>query len=150
MSQSATIRELEADQLKKEIVDFNVGDTIKVFIRIIEGDKERLQAFTGTVIARKGSGLSETFSMHRISFGEGVERVFLLHSPRISRIEVMKRGKVRRSKLYYLRTRSGKAAKVQERLGGKERAKSRSAAAKAQEQANEEVSPEQISEENPS
>ena len=116
-NQSIIIQDLESEQLKKEIPDFRVGDTIRVHIRIVEGDKERTQVFAGTVIARKGGGLSETFTLHRISYGEGVERVFVLHSPRVGKIEIVKRGRVRRSKLYYLRGRSGKAAKVQERLG---------------------------------
>jgi len=122
MSNSALFQELEADQLKSDIPDFRVGDTVKVSIRIVEtgtkeGEKERIQVFAGTVIARKGSGLSETFSIHRISYGEGMERVFMLHSPRISKIEIAKRGRVRRSKLYYLRGTSGKKAKIQEHLG---------------------------------
>lgn len=112
MSRSAVIEKLQKEQLKKNITPFRVGDTIRVHLRIIEGEKERLQVFTGTVIARKGSGLSETFSVHRVAYGEGMERVFMLHSPRIAKIEVTKEGDVRRSKLYYLRGTSGKAAKV--------------------------------------
>jgi large subunit ribosomal protein L19 len=119
MSRSAIIEKLEKQQLKKEIPSFNIGDTVRVHIRIIEGDKERTQVFTGTVIARKGTGLSETFSVHRVAYGEGMERVFLLHSPRIAKIEVVKEGHVRRSKLYYLRGTSGKAAKVKGRVGGR-------------------------------
>lgn len=126
MSNDELIDELEADQLKKNIPDFRVGDTIRVSLRIVEsgqtkdskeGEKDRIQVFTGTVIARKGRGLSETFSMHRISYGEGMERVFMLHSPRITKIEIAKRGRVRRAKLYYLRGTSGKKAKIQEHLG---------------------------------
>lgn len=117
MSRSAIIQKLESQQVKKNITAFNIGDTVRVHIRIIEGDKERLQVFTGTVIARKGSGLSETFSVHRVAYGEGMERVFMLHSPRIAKIEVVKEGHVRRSKLYYLRGTSGKAAKVKGRYG---------------------------------
>ena len=117
MSRSAIIEKLEKQQLKKVIPEFRIGDTIRIHLRIIEGDKERLQVFTGTVIARKGSGLSETFSVHRVAYGEGMERVFLLHSPRIAKIEVTKEGHVRRSKLYYLRGTSGKAAKVKGRYG---------------------------------
>jgi len=116
MSRSAIIEKLEDEQLQKDIPDFKVGDTVKVHIRIIEGSKERIQAFTGTVIARKGTGLSETFSVHRVAYGEGMERVFLLHSPRIAKIEVMREGRVRRSKLYHLRGTSGKAAKVKGRV----------------------------------
>jgi large subunit ribosomal protein L19 len=118
MSQCAIIEKLQSEQLKKNITDFCVGDTIRVHIRIIEGDKERIQVFTGTVIARKGKGLSETFSVHRVAYNEGMERVFMLHSPRIAKIEVTKEGHVRRSKLYYLRGTSGKASKVKGRFGG--------------------------------
>ena len=117
MSRTAVIEKLEKNQLKKGVVSFNVGDTIRVHTRIVEGEKERIQVFMGTVIARKGTGLSETFSLHRVAYGEGMERVFLLHSPRIAKIEVMKKGHVRRSKLYYLRGTSGKAAKVKGRIG---------------------------------
>jgi large subunit ribosomal protein L19 len=112
MSKAAIIQELEKSQLTSITKDFSVGDTIRVHIRIIEGEKERTQIFTGTVIARKGSGLSETFSVHRVAYGEGMERVFLLHSPKISKIEVVQEGSVRRSKLYYLRGTSGKKSKV--------------------------------------
>ena len=114
---SHLIKEIESEQLKKDTFDFEIGDTIRVHVRIIEGEKERIQVFQGTVIARKGSGLSETFSLHRVVYGEGMERVFYLHSPRISKIEVMKKGEVRRSKLYYLRGKTGKAAKVKEKIG---------------------------------
>ena len=117
MSRSAIIEKLESQQLKTNIPPFRVGDTIKIHTRIIEGDKERIQVFTGTVIARKGKGLSETFSVHRVAYGEGMERVFMLHSPRIAKIEVIKEGDVRRSKLYYLRGTSGKASKVKARHG---------------------------------
>jgi len=119
MSKSAVIQKLEKKQLKKDIADFRIGDTVKIHTRIIEGQKERIQIFTGTVIARKGTGLSETFSVHRVAYGEGMERVFPLHSPRIAKIEVVKEGDVRRSKLYYLRGTSGKASKVKKRLGGR-------------------------------
>ena len=129
MSQHDLIKQLEQDQLKESITDFAIGDTIRVHIRIIEGDKERIQMFQGTVIARKGQGLSETFSLHRVSYGEGMERVFLLHSPRIAKIEVVKRGKVARAKLYYLRGKTGKSAKVSQMLGAP--AKAKAAAAKA-------------------
>jgi large subunit ribosomal protein L19 len=117
MSKAAVIQMLEKKQLKKETAAFKIGDTVRVYTRIIEGDKERIQVFTGTVIARKGYGLSETFSVHRVAYGEGMERVFLLHSPRIAKIEVMKEGDVRRSKLYYLRGTSGKKSKVKGRIG---------------------------------
>lgn len=112
MSKTALIQKLEQAQLRKKVPSFSVGDTVRVHTRIIEGEKERVQVFTGTVIARKGTGLSETFSVHRVAYGEGMERVFPLHSPRIAKIEVVKQGRVRRGKLYYLRGTSGKASKV--------------------------------------
>lgn len=116
MSKHQSIQKLEQKQLKKSPDDFHVGDTVRIHTRIIEGEKERIQIFTGTVIARKGTGLSETFSVHRVAYGTGMERVFLLHSPRIAKIEIVKEGKVRRAKLYYLRGTSGKAAKVKGRI----------------------------------
>ena len=119
MKQNQLIQSIEQEHLKADLPAFNVGDTISVHTRIIEGDKERLQVFTGTVIAIKGSGLSTTVSMYRVSYGSGMERVFLLHSPRVAKIEVLKMGKVRKAKLYYLRGVSGKAAKVKEQLGPK-------------------------------
>lgn len=122
MSKLAVIQKLENKQLKKNIASFCIGDTVRIHTRIIEGEKERIQVYTGTVIARKGSGASETFSVHRVAYGEGMERVFLLHSPRIAKIEVIKEGDVRRSKLYYLRGTSGKASKVKARIGGRNNA----------------------------
>jgi large subunit ribosomal protein L19 len=116
MSKCPLIQEIEKETMKKKPGIFHVGDTVCVHIRILEGDKERIQKFTGTVIARSGSGISETFSLHRVAHGEGVERVFPLHSPLIAKIEVAKEGHVRRSKLYYLRGTSGKASKVKGRL----------------------------------
>lgn len=116
MSKHPVIQALEKSQLKTNITDFRIGDTVRVHTRIIEGQKERVQIFTGTVIAKRGSGLSETFAIHRVAYGEGMERVFPLHSPRIAKIEVMKSGKVRRGKLYYLRGTSGKKAKVKGHL----------------------------------
>lgn len=117
MCKAEIIRKLEKKQLKSNIPGFRVGDSIRVHTRIIEGQKERTQMFQGTVIARKGSGISETFSLHRVAYGEGMERVFALHSPRVSKIEVVKRGRIRRAKLYYLRGTHGKAAKVKSRFG---------------------------------
>ena len=108
------IRELEKDLMKKEITDFKVGDTVRVAVRIKEGDKTRSQAFEGIVIARKGSGIKETFTVRHISFGEGVERVFQLYSPHIDSIKVVKKGKVKRARLYYLRKRIGKHTTVEE------------------------------------
>ena len=119
----AIINELEGEQLKKEVTLFHIGDTVRVSTRIIEGEKERIQIFQGTVIARKGSGLSETFSLHRVSYGEGMERVFCIHSPRITNIEVVKKGDVKRAKLYYLRGTTGKAAKVKEKIGARPKKK---------------------------
>ncbi|MBS0634383.1 MAG: 50S ribosomal protein L19 [Verrucomicrobia bacterium] len=117
MSKHKVIQALEQKQIKTNIADFAVGDTVSVKIRIIEeGGKERLQTFQGTVIARSGTGASETFSVHRIAYGEGMERVFYLHSPLVASIEVVRRGSVRRSKLYYLRGSSGKASKVKSRF----------------------------------
>lgn len=104
------IEKIEGEQLKKELPAFNVGDTIKVHTRVIEGDKERIQIYSGIVIGRKGVGLNSNFTVRRVSYGEGVERVFPIHSPRIAKIEVERRGVVRRAKLNYLRTRKGKSA----------------------------------------
>ena len=106
---------IEAEQLKKEVTKFGVGDTIKVHTRVIEGDKERIQIYAGIVIGRKGTGVSENFTVRRVSYGEGVERVFPLYSPSVAEIIVVRRGKVRRAKLYYLRGRTGKAARIQEK-----------------------------------
>jgi large subunit ribosomal protein L19 len=114
VSKAPVIQELETDSMKKEIPSFNIGDTVCVNTRIIEGEKERLQAFTGTVVAKKGYGISETFTIYRTAYGSSMDRVFMIHSPRISSIEVIRSGKVRRAKLYYLRGLSGKAAKVRE------------------------------------
>jgi len=98
----------------KEKVDFNIGDTVRVHTKIIEGDSERIQVFTGVVIARKGTGIKETFTVRRIAYGQGMEKVFPLHSPKIDKIEVERRGKVRRSKLYYLKSKIGKDSKVRD------------------------------------
>ena len=110
------IDELEKPYMEKEVPDVNPGDTVKVFVRIVEGNKERIQAFEGTVIARKGSGVAETFTVRRVSYGVGVERVFPIHSPNVKDVKVIRRGRVRRAKLYYLRDRVGKAAKVKEQI----------------------------------
>ena len=108
------IEQVEKEQLKQDITPFNVGDTVKVHVKVVEGDKERVQAYEGVCIAKKGSGIRENFTVRRVSFGIGVERTFPLHSPRIAKIEVIRKGKVRRAKLYYLRDRQGKAAKIKE------------------------------------
>lgn len=107
---SNIISKLEAEQVKKDVAAFRVGDTVKVHTRVIEGDKERIQLFAGIVIARKGSSLNEAFTVRKISYGEGVERVFPLHSPKVAKIEVTKPGRVRRARLHYLRGRKGKQA----------------------------------------
>jgi len=106
---------IEQDYLKKDIPPFRPGDTVRVYVKVVEGGRERIQVFEGTVLRRRGSGLSETFTVRRVSYGVGVERTFLVHSPRLDKIEVKKRGKVRRARLYYLRDRVGKAARIQER-----------------------------------
>jgi large subunit ribosomal protein L19 len=104
------LAKIESEQFKSEITSFEVGDTIKVHTRVIEGDKERVQIYSGIVIGRKGCGINENFTVRRVSYGEGVERVFPLHSPRIAKIEVERRGAVRRAKLNFLRQRKGKSA----------------------------------------
>ena len=101
---------IEAEQHRKDVVDFNVGDTVRVHTKVVEGDKERIQVFTGVVIGRRGHSLNEMFTVRRISYGEGVERVFPLHSPRVDKIEIERKGDVRRAKLTYLRGRIGKGA----------------------------------------
>ena len=105
---------INQENVKKDIPSFNVGDTVKVMVKVIEGDKERLQAFEGVVIARKHGGISETFTVRSISYGVGVEKTFPIHSPKVADIQVIRKGAVRRAKLYYLRERTGKAAKVKE------------------------------------
>jgi large subunit ribosomal protein L19 len=122
MSRDRLIEEIESGQLRKDLPDFRVGDTVKIHTRIIEeGNKERIQMITGTVIARRGKGLSEMFALYRIAYGAAMERVFPVHSPRIAKIEIMKEGKVRRSKLYYLRGAFGKKAKIEERMIGRKK-----------------------------
>ncbi|MBQ2714560.1 MAG: 50S ribosomal protein L19 [Clostridia bacterium] len=105
---------LEKEGMRNDLPEINVGDTVKVYVKVVEGTRERLQAFEGTVIARKNSSIRETITVRRLSFGIGVERTFPLHSPKIDHVEVLRHGKVRRAKLYYLRDRKGKAAKVKE------------------------------------
>lgn len=105
---------IASDSVKESTPSFCVGDTVRVDVKIREGDRERIQAFEGTVIAKKGSGVAETFTVRRVSYGVGVERVFPLHSPNVAAVKVVRNGKVRRSKLYYLRDRVGKASKVKE------------------------------------
>lgn len=110
-----TLDALDAQSLRSDIPSFRPGDTLKVHVRVIEGSRERNQLFQGAVIRRQGSGISETFTVRKVSFGIGVERTFPVHSPNISKIELQKKGDVRRAKLYYLRNLQGKAAKIRER-----------------------------------
>lgn len=115
------IKAIEAEQVAEDKESFNIGDTVKVHFRIVEGKTERVQIYEGLVIAKKNSGLRKTFTVRKISYGVGVERVFPLHSPRVQKIEVTRRGRVRRAKLYYIRDRVGKAAKVAELVRRKEK-----------------------------
>ena len=111
---SEIIRSIEKAQLRTDLPTFGIGDTVRVFVKVVEGSRERLQAFEGTVMAKRNGGIRETFTVRRVSYGIGVERTFPLHSPRVDHIEVIRRGKVRRAKLYYLRSLQGKAAKLKE------------------------------------
>ena len=110
------IEQINNENIKTEVPKFNVGDTVRVSFKVIEGTRERIQAYEGIVIAKRGGGISETFTVRRISFGVGVERTFPLHSPKVADIKVVKKGSVRRAKLYYLRNLTGKAARVKEVL----------------------------------
>ena len=110
-----TLDQIESAQLRDDIPNFNPGDTVRVDVRVIEGGRERTQAFEGVVIARKGGGIRETFTVRKISFGVGVERIFPVHAPIVQKIEVLRRGDVRRAKLYYLRNRVGKATRIKEK-----------------------------------
>lgn len=109
------IKAVEADQMNKELPDFQPGDTVRVHVKVVEGNRERIQVFEGVVLKRQGGGVRETFTVRRVSYGVAVERTFPLYSPRIEKIEVIRRGKVRRAKLYYLRDRVGKAARIKDR-----------------------------------
>ena len=109
------IETLEKEQLRNDIPEFRPGDTVRVHVKVVEGKNERIQMYEGVVIARKNAGLRETFTVRRISYGVGVERTFLVHSPRLEKIEVRRRGIVRRAKLFYLRGLSGKAARIKEK-----------------------------------
>ena len=109
------IEVLEQEQLRSDIPDFRAGDTVKVYVKVVEGSRERIQLFEGVVISRSGSGVRESFTVRRISYGVGVERTSPVHSPRLEKIEVARRGIVRRAKLYYLRNLTGKAARIRER-----------------------------------
>jgi large subunit ribosomal protein L19 len=111
------IKSVESKHKKKQVPEFSVGDTVRVYIKIVEEGKQRLQAFEGMVIAKKGSGIKKSFTVRRISYGEGVERIFPLHAPAVNKIEVVRRGKVKRAKLYYLRKKIGKKTTVEEKIG---------------------------------
>ena len=110
------LKTIAAASMKESFPEFSVGDTVKVSVNIREGERERIQVFEGTIIAVKGSGVSETFTVRRVSYGVGVERVFPVHSPNVAKVELVRKGKIRRAKLYYLRDRVGKAAKVKEKI----------------------------------
>jgi len=110
------LQAVEAQHMKKEITEFRPGDTVRVYVRVVEGESERIQAFQGTVIQRRGSGMGTSFTVRKISGGIGVERVFPLHSPNVTKIENIRRGRVRRAKLFYLRNLKGKAARVKEKI----------------------------------
>ena len=123
-------KKIESEQFRKDDAKFNVGDTVRVHTKVVEGDKERIQIFTGVVIGKRGTGMNETFSVRRISYGEGVERIFPLHSPRVDKIEVEREGDVRRAKLTYLRKRLGKGATLVKEKEEKEKPAPAAAAAK--------------------
>ncbi len=134
------IEQLESEQLGrlmegKNIPDFRPGDTVRVLVKVVEGNRERVQAYEGVCIARKNAGLNSSFTVRKLSYGEGVERVFPLYSPRIEGVELVRRGKVRRAKLYYLRGRTGKAARITERTRGVVRGKAAAASAAAMSEA---------------
>lgn len=109
------LKALEQEQMRTDVPSFKPGDTVRVHVKVVEGNRERIQAFEGTVIKRQGSGARETFTVRRISYGVGVERTFPVHAPRVEKIELMRRGIVRRAKLYYLRSLTGKAARIREK-----------------------------------
>ena len=111
------IKLISDSALKADVPEIEIGSTVRVHVKIREGSRERIQVFEGTVIAKKGSGVSQTFTVRRLSYGVGVERVFPVHSPNVAKVELVRKGRVRRAKLYYLRDRVGKAAKVKEKLG---------------------------------
>ncbi len=110
----ALLKAITEEQIRKDLPAFRPGDTLRVHVKVVEGTRERIQVFEGVVIKRRGGGISETFTVRKVSYGVGVERAFPVHSPKIDKIEVMRRGKVRRAKLYYLRSLRGKAARIQE------------------------------------
>lgn len=109
------VRQIGQDQLRQDLPDFRAGDTVRVHVKVVEGQRERIQVFEGVVIKRRGAGISETFTVRKVSYGVGVERTFPVHTPKIAKLEVVRRGKVRRAKLYYLRALRGKAARIKEK-----------------------------------
>ncbi len=119
MGTNQIIDQVESKYLKKKKPRFNIGDSVRVHLKVIEEKKERVQVFTGVVIAIKGKGLSETFTLHRVAYGCGMERLFLINSPRITKIEIMRSGKVKKAKLYYLKNKTGKKSKIKEQIGFK-------------------------------
>jgi large subunit ribosomal protein L19 len=127
----ALLEKIHAEQFRKDKAEFNVGDNVRVHTKVVEGDKERIQIFAGVVIGKRGRGLNETFAVRRISYGEGVERVFPVHSPRVDKIEVERQGSVRRAKLTYLRKRLGKGATLVKEKDTKAKAKAKAAPAQA-------------------
>ena len=130
------IKLIEEEQMRTDLPNIAIGDYVRVHLKVKEGTRERIQVFEGTIIARKSGGIKETITVRRLSYGVGVERVLPLHSPKISKIEIVRRGKIRRAKLYYLRDRVGKAARVKERLELRDSKKGRAAAAAKQAAAN--------------
>jgi large subunit ribosomal protein L19 len=129
------IQEIEKSLIKTNLPELNVGDTVKVFVKIKEGGKERTQGYEGVIIKRRGSGVGKTITVRRVFQGVGIERVFLIHSPRVEKIAVQKRGHVRRSKLYYLRQRTGKATRIKEKVGARKELMAANAAERAAEKA---------------
>lgn len=109
------IQEITKEQLRTDLPDFRPGDTVRVHVKVVEGNRERIQVFEGVVIKRRGAGISETFTVRKVSYGVGVERTFPVHTPKIAKLEIVRRGKVRRAKLYYLRELRGKAARIKEK-----------------------------------
>ena len=126
------IQEIEAPLIKGNVPQMNIGDTVKVFVKIVEGNKERIQGYEGVIIKRRGSGVGETITVRRVFQGIGIERVFLIHSPRVDKITVQRRGHVRRAKLYYLRKRTGKATRIKEKASGKKELAAAAAAVQAE------------------
>ena len=137
----ALLDKIESEQLRKNPLDFGVGDSVKVHTKVVEGDKERIQIFSGVVIGRRGHGLNATFTVRRISYGEGVERIFPIHSPRVDKVEVERKGSVRRAKLTYLRKRLGKGATLVKEKEGQTEAAEAKALAKSSKKAEKEAAP---------